>query len=246
MYKVVIVDDEPIILEGLKQMVDWKKFDCEVVGTATSVIAGMTLVNDLKPDILFSDIRMASLSGINMISALKADHPDLEITILTGYRDFDYAQQAVRLGVRRYLLKPSKMEDIHEAIQAMVEALKSKKTEDEELLDDENGGVEGNFIVKNAIAYMELHYSEKLSLSLVAEHVFVSPWHLSKLLNAQGSGFSEILNGIRIKKAKEFMRDPALRIGDIAEQVGFSDMAHFSRVFKKSTGMSAKEYRRKI
>ena len=74
----------------------------------------------------------------------------------------------------------------------------------------------------------------------------MSRWHLSKLLNKQeGKTFSEVLNGIRVVKAKELLRDPALRIADIAEMVGFLDVAHFSRVFKKITGVSANEYRNK-
>ena len=88
--------------------------------------------------------------------------------------------------------------------------------------------------------------SSKLLLSDVAEKTYVSQWHLSKLLNKEtGQNFSEILNGVRIDKAKLLLKDPALRIGDIAEQVGFLDITHFSRVFKKLEGISANEYRNK-
>ena len=67
---------------------------------------------------------------------------------------------------------------------------------------------------------------------------------MSKLLNKEtGQNFSEILNGVRIRRAKELMENPALRIGDIAEEVGFLDVAHFSRIFKKLNGISANEYR---
>lgn len=101
-----------------------------------------------------------------------------------------------------------------------------------------------NYIVKNAVGYIEEHYREKLNLSDVADQVYVSQWHLSKLMNRYlGQNFSEILNGVRINKAKELLKDPSLRIGDIADEVGFLDMAHFSRVFKKMVGISANEYR---
>lgn len=84
-------------------------------------------------------------------------------------------------------------------------------------------------------------------LSDVADRVYVSHWHLSKLLNSyQGQKFADILNGVRINKAKELLGDPALRIGDIAEEVGFLDMGHFARVFKKTVGISATEYRNQI
>lgn len=107
--------------------------------------------------------------------------------------------------------------------------------------------VASSFIVKNALKYIEENYREKVMLSEVAEKTYVSQWHLSKLLNKHtGQNFSEILNGIRVDKAKELLENPALRIGDIAEEVGFLDMAHFSRVFKKKVGISANEYRNQI
>lgn len=101
--------------------------------------------------------------------------------------------------------------------------------------------------MKNALAYIQENYNKKISLSEVADNTFVSQWHLSKLLNKHlEKSFSEILNSIRIEKAKELLKDPSLRIGDVAEEVGFLDMAHFSRVFKKIEGISANEYRNKI
>lgn len=72
-------------------------------------------------------------------------------------------------------------------------------------------------------------------------------WHLSKLLNKHtGQNFSIALNKARIAEAKELLKDPAKRIYDIAEEVGFQDLAHFSRVFKKLEGISANEYRNTI
>lgn len=246
MYKVVIVDDEPVIVQGLAKMVDWASFGCEVAGSARSGTEGLKIINELKPDILFSDIRMGELSGLAMIAALKSEHRNMEITILTGYRDFDYAREAVTLGVRRFLLKPSKMQEINEAVAAMTAALREReKTETPE--EEGQNTQAGNFIVSTALSFMEEHYAEKLQLSDVAEHVYVSPWHLSKLINnVRGESFSEVMNGIRIRHAKELLKDPRLRIGDISEQVGFQDTAHFSRVFKKVAGMSPNDYRKTL
>ena len=260
MYHVVIIDDEPIIVQGLCKSIDWNAAGCKVVGTAYGGEEGLKVIKETEPDLIFSDIRMPRLDGLTMIAAIKSEFPYAQIAILTGYRDFDYAQRAITLGVSRFLLKPSRMEEIEEAIRYMTgkldeitgerkeetkESEKEKESADrqpdkEEILDS----AANSFIVKNALAYIEEHYQEKLKLSDVADQVYVSQWHLSKLLNRyQGQNFSEILNGIRINKAKELLHDPALRIGDIADEVGFLDMAHFSRVFKKMVGISANEYR---
>ncbi len=249
MYKVVIIDNEPIIVEGLSKAVHWEKWDCQVAATAENGQSGIEIIKRENPDILFSDIRMPGMDGLSMIAALKSEHPHMQIAILTGFRDFEYAREAIRLGVTRFLLKPSKMEELEEAVQVMVQNLSHRKENTEG--EKEEGGPEaaaaGSFIAQNAVKYIEENYMEKLKLSDVADHVYVSQWHLSKILNQHvEKSFSDILNHARIEKAKELLREPSLRIGDIAEKVGFLDMAHFSRVFKKHTGVSANEFRNQM
>jgi len=259
MYKVVIIDDEPIIVEGISRMVPWDKFECQIIATANDGIEGAETIRKHQPHIIISDIAMPGLNGLAMVAGLKSEFPNLEISIMTGYRDFDYAQKAIRLGVTRFLLKPSNMEEIEEAISAMVNNLKAKKIfpentdqdqdQDQDQNQEENktDNIASSFIVNNAIKYIEKNYAQKLTLTDVAEKTYISQWHLSKLLNRNmGQNFSEILNNVRIKEAQKLLRNPSLRIGDIAEMVGFIDIAHFSRVFKKTLGISANEYRNKI
>ncbi|MFT4147047.1 MAG: response regulator [Mobilitalea sp.] len=252
MYKVVIIDDEPIIVEGISRMISWENFQCKIVATANDGMEGTEIIQKYSPDIVITDIAMPDMDGLAMIAGVKSQMPDMEISILTGYREFEFAQKAINLGVTRFLLKPSNLEEIEEAISAMIKKLQenginpdsdTRNQQDLERMDNEAS----NFIVTNAILYIEHNYMHKISLSEVAEKTYVSQWHLSKLLNRNlGQNFSEILNNIRIKEAQKLLRNPSLRIGDIAERVGFMDMAHFSRVFKKSVGISANEYRNSI
>lgn len=242
MHKVVIIDDEPIIVEGLTRLVPWEKYHCRVVAAAYGGMEGLEVIRREKPDILFSDIAMPGLDGLKMIAALKSEFPLLQISILTGYRDFDYCKEALRLGVCRFLLKPSDMDELEEALAVMADNVQKNASDSAETEPEE--GMAGSFIVKNACQYMEEHYREKISLSLVAEKTYVSQWHLSKLLNRHtGKNFSELLNQIRIQHARELLKNPSYRIVDVAELVGFADVAHFSRVFKKIEGISANEYR---
>lgn len=234
----MIIDDEPIIVEGLSKSISWEKWNCEVVATANDGCEGRELIQKYKPNMIFCDISMPELDGLTMIAGLKSEFEDMEISILTGYRDFDYAQQAVNLGVTRFLLKPSSMKEIEEAVETMTENLKKKHI----LVEPHETA--NSFIVKNAMKYIDEHYNEKLTLPEVAEKTYVSQWHLSKLLNKEmKKNFSEILNDIRINHAKKLLEDSSLRIGDVAREVGFLDFAHFSRVFKKVEGISANEYR---
>ena len=241
MYRVVLIDDENIIVEGLRRVVKWEDYNCQVVGTAQDAASGRELINSLKPHILFTDIRMPGEDGLSMLAGLRSEFPDMQVSVLTGYRDFTYAQEAIRLGVVRFLLKPSKMDEINEALRTMVERLDKLPRVDEA---DEQDNSACSFIVNQARAFMEEHYSEKLTLQMVADYCYVSQWHMSKLLNRfAGKSFYDILNAIRIHNAKRLLADPKLKIGEISELVGYADTAHFARTFKKLEGMSANEYR---
>lgn len=250
MYKVMIIDDEPIIVEGLSRSLPWDKWNCEVIATAHDGLEGKASIEKYKPNMIFLDICMPEMDGLQMIAAVKSEYPDLEISILTGFRNFDYAQKAIKLGVTRFMLKPSNMDELEEAVNTMCQILKDKNITGEEAPDEtkteEHESASSCFIVKNALKYIEENYTQKLTLCEVAEKTYVSQWHLSKLLNRHtGQNFSEILNHIRIEQAKKLLEDPSMRIGDISEAVGFLDLAHFSRVFKKQEGVSANEYRNK-
>ena len=241
MYRVLLIDDENIIVEGLRRVVRWADYNCQVVGTACDAEEGTKLIRALHPHILFTDIRMPGRDGLAMVAALRSEYPDMQVAILTGYRDFAYAQEAIRLGVTRFLLNPSKMEEIKEALTVMTQRLDKQPTIQEE---EEQSQTAGSFIVNQALSFMEKNYSQKLTLQAVADCCYVSQWHLSKLLNRYAEkSFYDILNAIRIQKAKELLADPKLKIGEIGEMVGYADTAHFARTFKKLEGMSANEYR---
>ena len=99
MYRVLLVDDEHIILDGLSRAVPWESLGCVVVGTACNGEEGLRLVRALRPDMLVTDIRMPNMDGLSMIAALRSEFPRLQIAVLTAFRDFEYAQTALNLGV---------------------------------------------------------------------------------------------------------------------------------------------------
>lgn len=244
----MLIDDEAIIVEGLKRVVNWQRYGCEVVATAGNATEGAAVIRQFQPDIQFVDIRMPDQSGLTMLAGLRSEFPNLQVTVLTGYRDFSYAQEAVRLGVARLLLKPSRMEEIDEALLTMTQSLGMDALQEESPDSTESPEkCAGSFLVREALAYLNEHYPEKLTLQGVAEHCYVSQWHLSKLLNKHtGKSFYDLLNAIRIEEAKRLLRNPRLKIGEIGEMVGYSDAGHFARIFKKVEEKSANEYRNEL
>lgn len=251
MYRVVLVDDEHIILDGLTRAVPWESMGCSVAGTAGNGAEGLRMVRELRPDILLTDIRMPNMDGLSMVAALRSEFPRLQIAVLTAFRDFDYAKTALNLGVCRYLLKPSKLDELYEAIRTMTERLDALPPlePDTDPQDDPAGAgsAAGNYIVRQALDFMQAHCAEKLSLGDVAAHVYVSQWHLSKLINRHvNQSFFDILARMRMERAKELLADLSLRIHDVAEQVGYADVAHFSKSFKRLEGMTPGEYRESL
>ncbi len=251
MYQVVLVDDERLILRGLQTVVNWAEMNCAVAGTSCDGKAGLELIRSLRPDIVITDIRMPNMDGLTMLAALRSEFPEIQTAVLTAYRDFDYAREALTLGVTRYLLKPSNMEELKEAIRLMVSRLDSRPAAAEKKADspeEETVLNAGNYLVRSALQYMREHCTEQhLSLSDVADHVYVSQWHLSKLLNREtGKSFFDLLGSMRIDHARKLLADPSVRIHEVAEAAGYADVAHFSKSFKKWAGCTPGEYRRQI
>ena len=168
MYKVMIVDDEPIIVEGLSRSIAWEKWNCKVAATAHDGLEGKKIIEEIHPDIVFMDICMPEMDGLAMIAAIHSQFPDLEVCVLTGYRDFEYAKEAIRLGVTRFLLKPSNMDELEEAIGKMCGNLKRKGiTGDEPKRDpqDEEAAVSMGGIVLDKAAHMVTVDGERIDLS---------------------------------------------------------------------------------
>lgn len=126
MWNLFIADDESIIRRGLKGAVDWGKFSIQVVGEAEDGELALEMAKELKPHILFLDINMPFLNGLDLIKQLEVDLPDSIFILITGHDEFSYAQQAVRLKVFDYLLKPVNVSELEDVIEKAIDKLQCK------------------------------------------------------------------------------------------------------------------------
>lgn len=115
-YKLLLVDDEPIIREGLEQMIDWEKFGLWLTASCPNAVAALDSMMDDMPDILLTDIRLPGMTGLELIQSAMALHPMLQSVVISGYDTFQYAQQALKYGVIEYLLKPFSQEELEQAL----------------------------------------------------------------------------------------------------------------------------------
>lgn len=120
MYKVLLVDDERMILEGIQQVVDWASVGTELVGTARNGVEAHEKIIQLVPDFVISDIAMPGLDGLQLVQKTLQTLPGLRFILLTGYKEFDYARTAMQHGVKHYLLKPCNEVQIYEALGELI------------------------------------------------------------------------------------------------------------------------------
>ena len=130
MWKVIIADDEKLICRLVQALVDWEALDMRVEAMAENGPDALQKIEEIRPDVLITDIRMPGLNGLELIKQAKQITPQLEIIIISGYAHFEYAQNAIALGVRNYILKPIKQDELCTTLQNVVKHLKEKREKD--------------------------------------------------------------------------------------------------------------------
>ena len=131
--KVFLVEDEMVIRRGIKNSIDWEKEGYIFCGEASDGELAYPMIIKEKPDILITDIRMPFMDALELCKLVKKELPNIKILILSGYDEFDYAKEAIRLGVTEYLLKPISSGKLLEALNGVSESIRREK-EDKDLV----------------------------------------------------------------------------------------------------------------
>lgn len=125
--KVFLVEDEIIMREGIRNNIDWEKEGLEFVGEASDGELAYPLIQDSKPDILITDIRMPFMDGLELSRRVKEEMPDIKIIVLSGYDEFEYAREGIRIGITEYLLKPIDGNKLLEAVKRVAQLIRSEQ-----------------------------------------------------------------------------------------------------------------------
>ncbi len=249
-YKVLIVEDEDIIRNGIKYSIDWNAYNAHVVGDVDNALEAIEMMEDLKPDILIVDINMPVKSGLDLIRETKDTYGYSSI-IISGYNDFNYAQDAMKLDVVRYISKPINTEQLIEALQSAIKKQKVKQDINLRKELKENGSIDKHYNKLNhdseadeIITYIHQNYHDKIQLLDAVESIGLSESTInSRLKDALGTTFNQYLNYYRIQKAiSEIENNPNINLQALSKDVGIPNYKHFSYVFKKETGFSPREY----
>ena len=238
--RVLLVDDEIMIREGFKRLFDWEAHDCEVVGEAADGMEALTQIDSLHPDIVIMDINIPIMNGLKVIQLSRIKHPDITFVIVSGYDDFSYCREALRLQITDYILKPVNYEEFGTCIDnlkiSLFEQRVSAASEPEKQEERTITGI---------TRYLQEHLADEMSLSVLAEEFHLNPQYISQLFkNEIGVNFLSYLTSIRMENAKKLLLSTSLSIAEVADRSGFGDYRVFTKVFKKSEGITPSQYRR--
>lgn len=238
--RVLLVDDEIMIREGFKRLFDWDAHGCEVVGEAADGMEAMSQIDALRPDIVIMDINLPVMNGLKVIQLSRIKHPDVAFVIVSGYDDFAYCREALRLQITDYILKPVNYEEFGSCIDNLKISLFERRVSTEEKTEAQEERT-----ITGITRYMQEHLAEEMSLTVLSEEFHLHPQYISQLFkNEIGVNFLAYLTNVRMEKAKKLLLSTALSITEIAEQSGYWDYRVFTKVFKKSEGVTPSQYRR--
>jgi YesN/AraC family two-component response regulator len=211
----------------------------------------------LKPDIIFMDISMPFMDGLEASEKIKEYDRNIEIIILTAFDKFEYAKKAIKCGISDYLVKPYSDKEFTSSLNTLIDKIKEKnnysyqKIYEEDNLDTESLIIEEDDdsnlnIVLDAKKFIEENYMKDIRLDDVAKEVCISSYYFSRIFKKyEGVNYIQYLTKVRMEKAKELILQNKLSIKEIAIEVGYIDQNYFSRAFKKYTKLSPKEYSNK-
>ena len=236
--RVLLVDDEIMIREGFKRLFDWDGHDCEVVGEAADGMEALTKIDSLQPDIAIMDINIPIMNGLKVIQLARIKHPDMAFVIVSGYDDFAYCREALRLQITDYILKPVNYEEFGTCIDNLKIALFRRQPVRPEERQEERP-------IQSIARYLQEHLAEDVSLSVLAEEFHMSAQYISQLFKSEiGVNFLAYLTNIRMERAKNLLLSTPLSIAEVSEQAGYGDYRVFTKAFKKSEGITPSQYRR--
>lgn len=245
MYRVIVADDDRVIRTNIAQFIDGME-GWQVVKQFDNGKDIIEYIKDNKIEVILTDIKMRQMSGLDVAEYITQNSLDIRVVLLSGYRDFSYAQRAVELEVNSYLTKPIMPSEIKRVFNKIKDELdeqyskelyiqKSKDASDN--IQDEGG------IVKKALDYINDNYLKNISLRDVANHVYLSENYCGKLLKTSLKiGFTDYIISLRINEAIRLLKLKKYSIKQISEKVGYNDCSYFIRVFKNVTGYTPKKY----
>lgn len=246
--KVLVVEDDPEINQAYRENLS-DHFQVITVRTGSGALSVVKTTNDI--DLVLLDYMLPDMTGIDVLKEIKRSLPSVPIILVTGHGTEDIAIRSFRSGVVDYIKKPFRFPELISRMTALVSCAHgtvaspgAHKAPGRAESAPAAASHQNDVKMQNVLRYINENYIADIDLEGVARIACMSPPHFSRLFRkAYGTGFKEHLHRKRIEKATELLRNPALTVGEIAFAVGYGDLTHFERIFKKTLGSTPSAYR---
>lgn len=232
--KILIVDDEEIVRIGLKKQLINYYGDSILVDVAEDAESALKLISEWKPDIVMTDIEMQEMNGIELIRQAKNQGASSSFIIVSGYSEFEYARNALKLGAADYLVKPIDEDDLIQCIDNLSITHTAENKYYPAIQKNENYSI----TVRKLIAYVAQNLEKPISIRDVAEYVGKSENYLSIIFKKEtGINFNKYVTDEKMQYAKLLASSGEdIKVYELAYKVGYTDVKYFTRVFKEHFG----------
>lgn len=249
MIKALLVDDEIRALKAIEKNIHWKSCGIDHLITAGDVDDARTQMQKYSPDIVLTDIEMPDGSGLELIEEIRKSDSSVICLCITCHPEFSYMRKAMQLGSIDYILKPVDYGELEAVLVKAVETIHVSRYgtgagQESGGIRSEMGYYEEDCFISQAQSYIEQHLIEDISVKGLAEHMGCSASHVMRSFRKRlDMTVVEYVTKKRMEKAKQLLANTDLPIMTVAEFTGYSDYSYFTRVFKKETGITPREYR---
>lgn len=258
--RLLMVNDAVLELHSMEKEIPWETYGIHTVYTAENADQAKEVLNTQPIDILLCDIEMPGDNGIELIRWIREKNYDIECILLTCHADFAYAQEAISLGCREYIVLPTLYENIGKSVQKVVNQrlLLSQAREFEEYgknwinqqkqeLSSQNKVQSVQETVDQCAAYIQAHLGdENLNVNDIGAHFYLNPIYLSRIFKKKkGMAINQWITKQRMDLAGSLLKNPNLTANVVAQHCGYANYPYFSTVFKTHYGCTPSQYAEK-
>lgn len=240
MYRVYLVDDDELILKEITEKVPWMDNGFEVVGVESNSKRAINIIQELKPNVIFCDLKMPTVDGHSFMKYIREKGMDVEFVMLSAYGTFEDACTFFKQDGFDYLLKPVQLEEVQLVLEKLANKLAKKNPSGKR---DENEKMNEAFA--EMVGHLKHHYPEKFTLEKLGKQFALSPGYICNLFSKYyNTTLTCFLTDIRMKNAAKLIKESNYSLKQIALECGYSDYYYFNKVFRAYYNMAPSQYQK--